>query len=47
MVKAKLLEIIVRLLETDVDLSFLVGLSREEIETLIACIRNRLDSIRT
>ena len=42
--KSKLLEIIQRLLETDADLSFLAKLSKEELETLIACIRNRLDS---
>jgi hypothetical protein len=42
--KGKLLEIIRRLLETDADLSFLVQLSEEELGTLIACIRSRLDS---
>jgi Domain of unknown function (DUF3944) len=45
--KAKLLEIIKRLLETDVDLSFLARLSNEELETLIACIRHRLDRPKT
>jgi hypothetical protein len=47
MIKAKLLEIIQRLLETDADLSFLARLSKEEIETLIACIRHRMDSLKT
>ena len=45
--KAKLLEIVQRLLETDADLSFLARLSQEELETLIACIRHRLDSPKT
>jgi hypothetical protein len=44
--KVKLLEIIKRLLEADADLNFLVRLSEEELETLIACIRSRLESPR-
>lgn len=47
MTKLKLLEIIQRLLEADADLTFLSRLSEEEIETLIACIRHRLDSPKT
>jgi hypothetical protein len=45
--KAKLLEIIQRLLQTDDELSFLVRLSNEELETLIASIRHRLDNPKT
>jgi len=43
MTKEKLVEKIKELLKTDRDLSFLLGLKRKEIETLVACIRDRVD----
>lgn len=45
MKKDKLIEIIMNLLQTDADLKFLMDLKEEELETLVACIRNRVDSI--
>jgi hypothetical protein len=39
MTKEKLIETIQRILSTDVDLKFLLQLKREELETLLACIR--------
>ncbi len=42
--KDHLLETLKRLLSTDTDLSFLVQLKQGEIETLIACIRNRIET---
>ena len=43
MTKEKLAEKIGELLKTDRDLSFLLELKKKEIETLIACIRHRVD----
>ena len=43
MTKEKLIEIIQGILETDVDLRFLLQLKERELETLIACIRERVD----
>jgi len=43
MKKEKLIEIMQGILKTDVDLSFLLQLKEREIETLIACIRERVD----
>ncbi len=43
MTKEKLVEKIQELLKTDNDLDFLLGLKREELETLVACIRDRVD----
>ena len=43
MTKEKLIEIMQGILETDVDLSFLLQLKERELETLIACIRERVD----
>ena len=43
--KEKLVEKIKELLKTDFDLYFLLELQLEEIETLIACIRDRLARI--
>ena len=40
--KEKLVKKIKELLKTDNDLSFLMEFKRSEIETLIACIRDRL-----
>lgn len=45
MTKEKLIEIIQRLLRTetdDVDLSFLMKLSKSELDTLVSCIRYSL-----
>ena len=42
MTKEKILEKIKELLKTDADLDFLLRLKKEEIETLIACISDRL-----
>jgi len=45
MTKEKLVEKIKELLKTDNDLDFLLGLKKEEIERLVACIRNRVDKV--
>ena len=42
--KEKLVEKIKELLRTDMDLRFLLELKKEEIETLVACIRDRVDN---
>lgn len=44
MTKEKLVEKIKELLKTDMDLLFLLELKKEEIETLVACIRDRVDT---
>jgi hypothetical protein len=43
MKKEKLIEKIKTMLKTDLDLSYLSVLKQEEIESLIACIRYRID----
>ncbi len=43
MTKEKLVQKIRELLKTDNDLGFLLRLKKEEIETFIACIRDRVD----
>jgi hypothetical protein len=43
MTKEKLIEIIKGILDTDVDLSFLRQLKETELETLVACVRERVD----
>ncbi len=43
--KEKLVEILRGLLETDADPGFLMGLKKTEIETLVACIRNRVEEV--
>ena len=43
MTKEKIVERIKELLKADVDLDFLLELKKTEIETLIACIRGRVD----
>lgn len=43
MTKEKLLEIIQTLLDTDIDLSFLLKLDHNELEVLAAFIRGRVD----
>ena len=45
MTKDKLVEKIEKLLKTDINLKFLMELKKEEIETLIACIRGRVDQV--
>jgi hypothetical protein len=44
--KEKLIEIIQGILETDADLRFLTKLKQGELETLAACIRERVDQVR-
>ena len=41
--KQKLIEILRGLLLTDIDMSFLLQLKTQEIETLVACVRERVD----
>ncbi|UCG66023.1 MAG: hypothetical protein JSW12_02940 [Deltaproteobacteria bacterium] len=43
MTKEELIEIIKSILKTDLDLGFLVQLKKGELETLVACIRERVD----
>ena len=45
MTKDKLVEKIKDLLKTDIDLDFLLILEEEELERLVACIRDRVDRI--
>ena len=45
MTKDKLVEKIKELLNTDLNLDFLLELKKEEIERLVACIRDRVDQI--
>lgn len=44
MTKEKLVEKIKEILKTDMELQFLLDLKTEEIETLVACIRDRIDN---
>jgi len=44
MTKEKLVDKIRELLKADMELQFLLDLKKEEIETLVACIRDRIDS---
>ena len=46
MTKEKLIEIVQGILKTDVDLSFLLQLKKAELETLVACIRDRIENDR-
>lgn len=41
--KEKLISILQNVLKTDLDLSFLGALKKNELETLVACIRTRVD----
>jgi len=43
MAKEKLIDIILKLLNTDLDLGFLEQLSTTDLETLVACIRGRIE----
>jgi hypothetical protein len=45
MTKEELIGKIKELLRTDLDLDFLLTLKREETETLVACIRDRVDKL--
>ena len=46
MSKEKLIETLQRILETDIDLGFLLQLEEEDLETLIVCIRERVDTFK-
>ena len=43
MTKEELIEIVRSILKTDIDLDFLVQLKKGQLETLVACIRERVD----
>jgi hypothetical protein len=43
MAKDKLIKILQGILKTDIDLNFLVQLKENELETLVACIRDRIE----
>ncbi|MBW1780010.1 MAG: hypothetical protein JRL30_04665 [Deltaproteobacteria bacterium] len=43
MKKAELIKILKKVLETDVELGFLRKLEEKEIETLVACVRDKVD----
>jgi len=43
MKKTELIKIIQKVLETDVTLDFLRKLEEKEIETLVACVRGKVD----
>ena len=45
MTKQELVEKIQELLKTDNDLEFLLELEESELETLITCIRDRIDQV--
>ena len=45
MTKEKLVEKIKELLKTDIDLNFLLILEEEELERLVACIRDRVGQV--
>jgi len=47
MEKPELLKIINKLLNTEADLSFLLDLPEEYLETLVACIRDRVNQLNT
>ena len=44
MTKEKLIEIIQGVLQSDCDLDFLLQLEKSELETLTACIRDRIEN---
>ena len=41
--KEKLISILENVLQTDLDLSFLITLKKPELETLVACVRTKVD----
>ena len=45
MEKTELLKIINKLLNQEADLGFLLNLREEHLETLVACIRERIDRL--
>lgn len=45
MKKEEIIKKIGKILRTDLDLNFLAILKEEELETLIACIRDRVDQV--
>ena len=45
MTKEKIIEKIADILRTDFDLNFLMALKEKDLETLIACIRDRIDRV--
>ena len=45
MTKEKLADKIKELLKTDSNLTFLLDLKKEELETLVACVRDRVDHL--
>jgi hypothetical protein len=45
MTEEELVEKIKELLKTDTDLDFLLELRREDLEKLLACIRDRVDKV--
>ena len=45
MTKEQLINIVKKLLETDADLDFLSKLSKSELETLVAIVRDRFENL--
>ncbi len=45
MTKEELIQIVQALLKTEADLTFRLQLKTRELETLVACIRERVDQI--
>lgn len=43
MKKQELIKILRKLLETDMDLDFLLQLKGDDLRTLVACVRGRVD----
>jgi len=43
MEKGRLVQLVRRILESDTDMNFLLKLEPRELETLVACIRGRLE----
>ena len=43
MTKEELVDLLRKMLDTDADLDFLSDLGQKELETLIACIRNKIE----
>ena len=43
MKKRKLIEILQKVLETDTDFESLLKLKEDDLETLVACVRSRVD----
>jgi len=46
MTKQKLIEILKKVLETDADLNFLLQLKDDDLQTLVACVRSRVDQVQ-